>query len=235
MIHLYLVVEYHESFLSIIDYLINNVFLVLIFPNIAVYGLVIIISNIILIKTILSNELPKLVKRVNIGFYCIIMFLLFLILNVIVTNEIDVYSATAVYTNETLFALIELNMGIFIIWMIGMLISYSINKLVERKQLQPIVLDSVEQPVINNMVNEINNEEKVNNIEIIDDIEIIDEKETSTNSSSLLEEKIIDMSKLDNIEVIDLEIEEEKPKSNELFTLEEYKMLANMLRNQRSL
>ena len=67
----------------------NNFFIVLYFPNIAVYLAAIIIANIILLVSVFGFKTPKLVKTINVIVYAIIHYLLALVLNVITKNEIN--------------------------------------------------------------------------------------------------------------------------------------------------
>ena len=137
--------EYHQEFYGIIDYLINNVFFNLLFPSIATYAVTIVISNIIIVKSIFDKKTKKMVRKINTVVYCFLSLILFLVLNFIQANNIDVYSSAAVYTNKELFVLIELNMGIFLIWIIGLII-YNIfkKKLKADFALEPVNIEKIE-------------------------------------------------------------------------------------------
>ncbi|MBQ8471918.1 MAG: hypothetical protein IJ501_00265 [Bacilli bacterium] len=64
-----LIYFYHTEILKLLDYLMNNIFLLLFFPNLAVYVLVLIIINIIIIKSMLSDHGSKLTNILNIIFF----------------------------------------------------------------------------------------------------------------------------------------------------------------------
>lgn len=136
---IFTILEYNKEFYGIIDYLINNVFFNLLFPSVATYVVTIIISNIIIVKSIFDKRTKKIIRKINILIYCFLSLILFLVLNLIKTNNIDVYSSVAVYTNKELFVLIELNMGVFLTWIIC-LIGYKVfkKKIKEEFALEPV-------------------------------------------------------------------------------------------------
>ena len=107
---------YYDTVYTLFDYLVNNIFLLLFFPNLAVYTLVIIIINIILIKSILKDK--KIVKRMNIIFFVLFNVMFFLIIENIIDNNINIYEQLSIYTNKELLILITLSMEIFIIWIV---------------------------------------------------------------------------------------------------------------------
>lgn len=60
---------YHKGILSLLDYLMNNIFLFLFFPNLAVYVLVLIIINILIVRSTFSKKDSKFTKNINIIFF----------------------------------------------------------------------------------------------------------------------------------------------------------------------
>lgn len=143
--------EYKDTFYGIIDYLINNIFFNILFPSITTYALTIIISNIIVIYSIFNKKTNSYIRKINILVYCFLSLILFLVLNFIQTNNIDVYSSLSVYSNKELFVLIELNMGIFTIWMISLYLIKFINK----KRKQSFVKEPVKMMEINNNIEKV--------------------------------------------------------------------------------
>lgn len=143
--------EYKDTFYGIIDNLINNVFFSILFPSITTYAVTIIISNIVVLYSIFNKKVKSYVRKINILVYCFLSLILFLALNFIQTNNIDVYSSVSVYTNKELFVLIELNMGIFTMWMISLYIINFINK----KKKQSFVKVPVKMIEVNSDINKI--------------------------------------------------------------------------------
>lgn len=109
---------YKESLSNMFDYLMNNLFVVIYFPNLAVYLAAIFLTTIILWVSVFNFKTTKLIKNINIIMYCIINYLLFLLLNIINDQKLDVFDQASVYGNKSAQAIIELSSTIFIIWMI---------------------------------------------------------------------------------------------------------------------
>lgn len=119
---LFIILLYHDSLGKMFDYMMDNLFIAVYFPNIAIYLAAIIITNIILCISVFNLKISKIIKNINIIFYCIIHYLLALILSVITTEKLDVFVQTSLYSNENIGALIELSSTIFIVWMIFLII-----------------------------------------------------------------------------------------------------------------
>lgn len=123
-----LLVIYHNSLGKMFDYMMNNLFIVVYFPNIAVYLAAIIIANIIMLCTIFGKNQSKLLKVINIIVYTIIHYLLAIVLNIITKNSLDIFSQTSIYGNEEAHAIIELSSTIFFVWVIFLILYKLIRK-----------------------------------------------------------------------------------------------------------
>ena len=99
------------------DNIANLIFKNIYFPSIYVYIGIILITNIILIMSILSKNISKIYKKINIGTSFVLNFLLLILLNTIGSKEIDILSLNSLYTNKYIVTLIELTTSTFIIWM----------------------------------------------------------------------------------------------------------------------
>lgn len=113
---------YSSSLKDMFDYMMNNFFIVVYFPNLAIYLAAIIATNIILWVTIFNFKEDKLLKFLNTFIYCIIHYLLILILNIVTKNKLNVFDQTSVYGNHDALALIGLTSTIFIVWVIFLII-----------------------------------------------------------------------------------------------------------------
>ena len=113
---------YHKEIISLLDYLMNNIFLFLFFPNLAVYVLVLIIINILIVRSTFSKKDSKFTKNINIIFFLLFQVIFYLIIDNVVKNNIDVYEQLSIYTNQDLLILIELSMQLFLLWVILLLI-----------------------------------------------------------------------------------------------------------------
>jgi len=137
MILLVLIV-YHPSLSQFFDYFMNNVFIAILFPNLALYFAMIIILNIIVWISILNYQSSEIIKRVNVIIYIIMNYLLVLTLKVVDTGKLDIFQKSSVYTNTKATALIEISSFIFILWIIY-LILYKIILVYIRKDYKPKV------------------------------------------------------------------------------------------------
>ncbi|MBQ2910462.1 MAG: hypothetical protein IJE53_06610 [Bacilli bacterium] len=132
-----ILVLYHDSLGKMFDYMMNNFFIVLYFPNIAVYLAAIIIANIILLVSVFGFKTPKLVKTINVIVYAIIHYLLALVLNVITKNDLDIFSQISIYGNAEAQAIIEFSSAIFMVWMV-FLILYKMIRKYQLKGKEPV-------------------------------------------------------------------------------------------------
>ena len=110
----------------------NNFFIVLYFPNVAVYLAAIIITNIIVLVSVFNFKTPKLVRNINVIIYGIINYLLALVLNVVTKNNLDIFSQTSVYGNANAQAIIEVSSTIFMIWL-AFLVIYKMIRMYQKK------------------------------------------------------------------------------------------------------
>lgn len=129
---------YHGSLANIFDYMMNNLFIAIYFPNLAIYFAAIIIMNIILWVSLFNFKTTSIIKKINIVIYVIMNYLLALLLSVINTNKLDIFNQASVYGNNNARALIELSSFVFVIWII-FLIVYKIILTYIRKDYRPKV------------------------------------------------------------------------------------------------
>jgi len=156
IITVFIIIVYNKYILDFIDYLMNNLFVAIYFPNLAIYFGAIIISNIIALISIFNLRITKLIRNINIIMFSIINFLLILLVGVITDHKLDIYSLTSIYDNRNAHALIELTSILFILWMIFLIIYrciriYQINKYGEKETVKVIekqVEKIIEKPVV---------------------------------------------------------------------------------------
>lgn len=129
---------YHGSLANIFDYMMNNLFIAIYFPNLAIYFAAIIIMNIILWISLFNFKTTSIIKKINVVIYVIMNYLLALLLSVINTNKLDIFNQASVYGNNKARALIELSSFVFVIWIIFLII-YKIILTYIRKDYRPKV------------------------------------------------------------------------------------------------
>ena len=129
---------YHSSLTQLLNYLIDNLFISILYPNFAIYFAMIIIMNIIVWISIFHFQTSETIKRINIIIYVIMNYLLALIINVVDVSKINILNKTSVFTNQKATALIELSSMIFILWIIYLLL-YKVILIYIRKDYKPKV------------------------------------------------------------------------------------------------
>lgn len=135
---LYVFISYFDSIGKIFSYMMNNFFIVVFFPNLAIYLAALIITSIIVWISIFSYKTPRQIKILNITIYIIINYLFALSLSEIKQQKLDVFSQSAIYENKVVSSLISLSSTIFIIWIIFLII-YKILLIYIRKDYKPKV------------------------------------------------------------------------------------------------
>lgn len=118
LITLLICIIYHASIANIFDYMMDNLFITIYFPTITIYFAAIIITNIVFWLSIINQKTAVLIKRVNIFIYILMNYLLALILSIVNTEDLDVFTQSSIYGNTRVTALIELSSIIFIVWII---------------------------------------------------------------------------------------------------------------------
>lgn len=125
---LFAVIKYGSYFLSSLDSFVTLFMANIYFPTIPVYVFIMLLSFIIMIVTLSNKKINKIVKIINTVFFSIIQMLFVLFIYIVETNNIDVSTNQNLYTNEQTLTLLELGMGLFIIWIIVLLIFYYLKK-----------------------------------------------------------------------------------------------------------
>ncbi len=114
----FLLIAYHQSLNKAFEFLIENLFVVFLFPNYALYFLEIVITNIILWVSLFHYKTSEKIKRVNVVVYLIMNYLLMLNLSVIDVEKLDIFNVSSLYSNEKATVIMELSSSLFITWII---------------------------------------------------------------------------------------------------------------------
>lgn len=130
--------SFNKSLSKIFDYMMNNLFIAIYFPNLAIYFAAILITNVIVWISIFNYKTSEIIKRLNIIIYVIMNYLLFLILTIVNKEKLDVFSQNSIYNNKEVTALIELSSIVFMVW-VAFLILYKIILTYIRKDYKPKV------------------------------------------------------------------------------------------------
>lgn len=153
------------------------------FPSIYVYILMLVISFVFFIVSIFNIMMKKSYKVINTCLFVINNVLLVLILNLIAKNKIDIFSVNSLYTNTNLVAILEINTGVFIVWIFALIIAFATDCIWERlahkkvyvnETVKDNISDTIELDTTDYVTDDVNNisnvvdsmpNEEINNLE----------------------------------------------------------------------
>lgn len=102
------------------------------FPSIYVYIGVLVLSFITFVTSMLNIMLKKIYKIINSIMFIVNNILFVIVLNIIAKNKIDIFSINSLYTSTELVAVLELSMGLCILWILSLIATYITNVISER-------------------------------------------------------------------------------------------------------
>ena len=154
----FMLVAFSTHILKFLDYMMNNFFITVYFPNLAIYFAAIIVSNVIAFISVFNFDINRMIRNINITVYTIISFIFILLVGVVSDKNLNIYSQKSIYTNNSALVLIQLTSAIFISWIIFLTIYYLIRryqeknnpkkKEVEKKRILPSNLIEIKIPDI---------------------------------------------------------------------------------------
>lgn len=204
-----IIVMYHGPITNIFDYMMNNLFIAIYFPNLAIYFAALIIMNIILWISLFHSKTSELIKKINIIVYILMNYLLILILSVINKDNLDVFTQSSVYNNKNATALIEMSSVLFLVWILFLVI-------------YKIILSYLTK----------NEKEKINKIVVTKPIKVLPDNYEPIHVPNYSYGNI--NKKMDNIFI--KEYQENKKITQEfenLLTVDDYKLLLKILKEQK--
>lgn len=141
-----IIIVYHKFVFNLFDNLFNNVFMAIYFPNLAVYSIIIIVSNVVFIYSLLNKKVGIKHKIINSISTILLDILLLLIIDIVTKNNINVYEQLTVYSNSNLLVLLELSTAIFTSWILLNLLASAHSKLKiydkkKSKEIPEIIFD----------------------------------------------------------------------------------------------
>lgn len=122
------VFKYGRYFLTSIDSFVTLFMANIYFPIIPVYVGIMFISFIIMIVILSSKNNHRVVKIINTVFFTFIQMLFALFIYIVESNNIDISANSNLYSNEQTMTLLELGMGMFVIWIFILLIIFYLKK-----------------------------------------------------------------------------------------------------------
>lgn len=121
------------------------------FPSIYIYLSILLVVAVAFITSILSTKKKKVYKIINSIAFILNNIFFIIVLNIIAKNSINVFEISSLYTNSSLVAILELNMGLFILWIVLLIVAYITNticdKITTKKTIKEEVVSDVKEPV----------------------------------------------------------------------------------------
>lgn len=120
--------KYGGYFLTSIDSFLTLFMANIYFPIIPIYVAIMIISFIIMIITLSGKRKSRVIKLVNVIFFTLIQMLFVVFIYTVESNNIDLSSNATLYSNDQTMTLLELGMGLFVVWVILLIVIIYLKK-----------------------------------------------------------------------------------------------------------
>lgn len=197
---IYLAIQYGNSFSTLVDYAVNQVFIGYYFPNIVIYICMLLIATIITLISIFHKNISRIIKVLNSIIYGLLVYFLVLVLSIVNNLKVDVFDLKELYSSNKVRSLLEFSMFLFVTWVLVLIIYHFICKYQEKKKEDT--------------------EEELVNYNVIHDFD--EEKVLSPHKQyTYFEQPVIEKQ----------EVKEEK--KEEPFTLDEYKLMLKVLKEEK--
>ena len=120
--------ELSEVFDNFMTIFFSNIY----FPSVYVYVGTLLIVAIAFITSMFNKMLNKIYKIINGITFVMNNILLAIILNIIAKNKIDVFTPNELYTNINLVAVLEISIGLFVLWVLSLIVVYTTSVICDR-------------------------------------------------------------------------------------------------------
>lgn len=134
--------ELAEVFDNFMTIFFSNIY----FPSVYVYVGTLLIVAIAFITSMFNKMLNKIYKIINGITFVMNNILLVIILNIIAKNKIDVFTPNELYTNINLVAVLEISIGLFVLWVLSLIVVYTTSVICDRignKRREKVVSNEV--------------------------------------------------------------------------------------------
>lgn len=137
---LLLPISHFSFFVETLDKIVENFISVIYFPSCYVYIATLLITDFSIFRNVIKNtkdtKRGKWYQILNLVYFFLFQFLFFLIIKVVITNNIDIFTRSSLYSNTNLTSLIQISSYLFwirmgiklIIFIIDRLSKFSFNK-----------------------------------------------------------------------------------------------------------
>lgn len=111
----------------VFDSISTNLFTNIYFPSTQAYLFTLLVIDVITIVGMLNRKLDKSYRIANGICFFSTKFIMVLILDVVGQKKIDIFSKKSLFSNTNLVVLLEISIGIFILWLVSLIIIYITN------------------------------------------------------------------------------------------------------------
>ena len=128
--------NHYRSLSKVFDSIVTNLFKDIYFPSTQVYLFIMVVIDVITITTMFNKKKEKAYKISNGICFFTSKFILALILDTVGQNKIDIFEKKSLFSNTNLVVLLEISVGIFILWLLSLIVIYVTNLIAGRIVLQ---------------------------------------------------------------------------------------------------
>ena len=128
-----LLIIYHNPIIDMLTFLISTLVNEILYPSMALYIIILIASNIMLIATVVNNNINRFIKGINVMMFTLMQILLVFIIKDILVNNIDI---TQRLTENTpgLLIMVEASMFVFVLWCLFLLVIKLVNNVKDYRE-----------------------------------------------------------------------------------------------------
>lgn len=139
-----------EQLITMYNSIIDKIFMNFYFPSVEVYLFILLFMFVVLFVSIFNIKMKKSYKVTNIITFFTFFYLFLMLLNIIITNNLNIFDISSIYTNKEAVAILELSTLVYALWLIILLIisisntvyAYILNR--KKNKINQDVGDSVE-------------------------------------------------------------------------------------------
>lgn len=161
----------YKEILSIYSNIVDKIFMNMYFPSVEIYMFILVFMTIVLLSSIFNFKMKKSYKLTNIISFFIIIYLFLSLIYVVTTNNLNIFVASSIYTNQEALTLLELSTLVFALWIIvtsinaisSSIYSYILNKKESKEEV--VTINEVENLVTNDFNNNIVESPLVNSVD----------------------------------------------------------------------
>lgn len=173
------------------------------FPSIYVYIGTLVIVFIAFIVSILNKMLNKTYKIINGITFILNNILLVIILNIIAKNKIDIFTPNSLYTSINLVAILEISMGLFILWILSLIVVYTTSVICDRigsKRREKITCKVDNEIEISDDNKVFTSNQTITPVEVVEEPQPILSSIDTTINNDLLNNKVIEEESIETVE-----------------------------------